>query len=81
MSLIIEEKNLNKFILIGDCVLVKPKNQKNKTQPELYLPPTVQKNEKAHSGYIVKVEPSYPLPAITNDEESWKTTKDNVTGK
>jgi len=31
MSLIIEEKDLAKFILIGDKVLIRPKNPKSKT--------------------------------------------------
>ncbi len=78
MSLIIEEKDLEKFIMVGDRVLVKPKNPMNKTQSGLYLPPTVQENEKVHSGYIVKVGPGYPIPAMTDEDEPWKEQKDDV---
>ena len=46
MSLIIEEKDLEKFILIGDRVLIRPKNPRSKTASGLYLPPNVEENEK-----------------------------------
>ncbi len=78
MSLIIEEKDLEKFIMVGDRVLIKPKNPESKTKSGLYLPPTVQENEKTHSGYVVKVGPGYPIPAMTNDEEPWKEQKEEV---
>ena len=32
MSLIIEEKDLEKFIMVGDRVLIKPKNPAGKTK-------------------------------------------------
>jgi len=57
MSLIIEENDLGKFIMIGDRVLIRPKNQQGITASGLYLPPSVQENEKTHSGYVVKVGP------------------------
>lgn len=78
MSLIIEEKDLAKFIMVGDRVLIKPKNPKNKTQSGLYLPPTVQENEKVLSGYIVKVGPGYPIPAMTDETEPWKEKREEV---
>jgi co-chaperonin GroES (HSP10) len=78
MSLIIEEKDLEKFILIGDRVLIRPKNQQGITASGLYLPPTVQENEKMHSGYVVKVGPGYPIPAINDADEPWKEKKDEV---
>lgn len=78
MSLLIEEKNFEKFIMVGDRVLVKPKNPQSKTKTGLYLPPTVQENEKLQSGYIVKVGPGYPIPAMTDDEEPWKGQKEEV---
>ena len=78
MSLVIEEKNLEKFIMVGDRVLVKPKNPQGKTQTGLYLPPTVQENEKLQSGYIVKVGPGYPIPAMTDEDEPWKEQKEEV---
>jgi len=78
MSLIIEEKDLNKFILIGDRVLIRPKNPKGKTASGLYLPPNVEENEKTQSGYIVKVGPGYPIPAMTDVDEPWKEKKEQV---
>lgn len=78
MSLIIEEKDLEKFILVGDRVLVRPKNQSSKTSSGLYLPPSVQENEKTQSGYVVKVGPGYPIPAMTDADEPWKEKQDEV---
>ncbi|MGD9931688.1 MAG: co-chaperone GroES [Mangrovibacterium sp.] len=78
MSLIIEEKDLQKFVMVGDRVLIKPKNPAGQTQSGLYLPPTVQENEKVHSGYIVKVGPGYPIPAMTDEAEPWKEKKEEV---
>lgn len=78
MSLIIEEKDLEKFIMVGDRVLIKPKNPSGKTKSGLYLPPTVQENEQVHSGYIVKVGPGYPIPAANDDEENWKQKNEEI---
>jgi len=78
MSLIIEEKDIEKFIMIGDRVLLKPKKHSGKTKTGLYLPPTVQESEQIHSGYIVKVGPGYPIPAISEEDESWKQKQENV---
>ena len=78
MSLKIEEKDLEKFILVGERVLIKPKNPTSKTKTGLYLPPTVQENEKILSGYVVKVGPGYPIPAMTDMDEPWKENKEEV---
>ena len=78
MPLIIEEKDLQKFIMVGDRVLIKPKNPTGQTQSGLYLPPTVQENEKGQSGYVVKVGPGYPIPAITDQDEPWKENKEEA---
>ncbi len=76
--MIIEEQELKRFILVGDRVLVKPKTPDNKTKAGLYLPPTVQEKEKVQSGYVVKVGPGYPIPALADIEESWKPRQDDV---
>ncbi len=78
MSLIIDEKDFEKFILVGDRVLVKPKNPSQKTSSGLILPPTVQENEKVLSGYVVKVGPGYPIPALTDEDEPWKEKRESV---
>ena len=72
MSLVIEEKDLEKFIMIGDRVLIKPKNQSNRTPSGLYLPPSVHKSESLYSGYVMKIGPGYPIPSLINDDELWK---------
>jgi chaperonin GroES len=63
---------LDKLIVVGDRVLVKPKNNKDKTQGGLYLPHGVAEKERVQSGYIMKVGPGYPIPAPVEAEESWK---------
>ena len=78
MSLQLEEKDLQNFVMVGDRVLVKPKNPSGRTKTGLYLPPTVQENEKVQSGYIVKVGPGYPIPAMTDEDEPWKENQDEV---
>jgi len=72
MALIIEESDLEKFIVVGDRVLIKPKSPQEKTKSGLYLPPGVQEKEKIHSGYVLKVGPGYPIPAIQDIDEPWK---------
>jgi chaperonin GroES len=78
MSLKIEEKNLEHFIMVGDRILVKPKNPEQKTASGLILPPSVQENEKILSGYVVKVGPGYPIPAMTDEDEPWKEKREAV---
>jgi chaperonin GroES len=78
MLLKIDEKDLEKFIMIGDRVLIKPKHPSGKTNSGLYLPPTVEENEKILSGYVVKVGPGYPIPAMADIDEPWKEKKEDV---
>lgn len=42
MQLSIDQKDIAKFLMVGDKVLIKPKNPQNQTKSGLYLPPTVQ---------------------------------------
>jgi chaperonin GroES len=76
--MIIEEKDLEKFILVGDRVLIKPKSPDQRTKAGLYLPPTVQEKEKVQSGYVVRVGPGYPIPAVTEVDEAWKPRQEDV---
>ena len=78
MSLNIDEKDLDKIIMVGDRVLIKPKNPSQKTSSGLLLPPTVQENEKVLSGYVVRVGPGYPIPAMTDEVEPWKEKREEV---
>ena len=78
MAFILEESDLKKFILVGDRVLIKPKNPQDRTKSGLYLPPGVQENEKIHLGYVLKVGPGYPIPAIQDIDEPWKDKTEEV---
>jgi len=70
-------KNIEKFIVVGDRVLIRPEEELNRTVSGLYLPPGVAEKEKIQIGYIIKVGPGYPL-ASQVEEEPWKETKDKV---
>lgn len=78
MELQIDEKDINKFIVVGDRVLIKPKNQQDRTKSGLYLPPGIQEKEKIHSGYVLRVGPGYPIPAIQDSDEPWKDHGEEV---
>jgi len=68
----LDSNKLDKVIIVGDRVLVKPKSNKEKTQSGLFLPPGVQEKEKVQEGYIMKVGPGYPIPADYGfEEETW----------
>ena len=72
MQLLIDQKNKNKFLMIGDKVLIKPKNPESQTKTGLYLPPSVQQGERIQAGYIIRTGPGYPLPAQSEDREVWE---------
>ena len=77
MQLSIAQKDIDKFIMIGDKVLVKPKNPQSQTKSGLYLPPTVQQ-DKIQSGYIIKVGPGFPLPSQKEEHEVWEKKEDEA---
>lgn len=58
--------------MVGDRILIKPRSPLERTKTGLFLPPGVQQNEKIQSGYVVKVGPGYPIPAVVDDDEAWK---------
>jgi co-chaperonin GroES (HSP10) len=76
MPLSIEEKDIEKLIVVGDRLLIKPKSPKERTKSGLFLPPGVQEKEKIQSGYVLKAGPGYPIPNITDTDEPWKNTED-----
>ena len=78
MLLGIDKKDLSRLIMIGDRVLIKPKSPQNQTKSGLYLPPNVQEQEKVLAGYVIKVGPGYPVPAISDIDEPWKVKSDKV---
>jgi co-chaperonin GroES (HSP10) len=78
MAINIEEQDVNKFILIGERVLIKPRSNQDKTKSGLYLPPGIQEKEKVHSGYVIKPGPGYPIPAVIDEDEPWKGEEEDV---
>lgn len=71
------DNKLKRLIVVGDRVLIKPKDPADRTNSGLYLPPTVQEKEQVQSGYVIKVGPGYPIPVQTEDEP-WKETEEKV---
>ena len=58
----VEITELKNLIIVGDRVLIRPKQPSEKTTSGLYLPPGVHEKEKVQTGYVVKVGPGYPVP-------------------
>jgi co-chaperonin GroES (HSP10) len=69
---------MDKFLMVGDKILLKPRNPQNHTKSGLYLPPTVQQGENIQCGYILKTGPGYPLPSQTEESEVWKKKNEEV---
>jgi len=78
MSLSFDPKDFDSIIVVGDRVLIKPKNPDERTKAGLLLPPGVQEKQKAHSGYVVKVGPGYPIPMFTEADEPWKKSRNDA---
>jgi chaperonin GroES len=76
MSVLLDEKDLDKLILIGDRILIRPKVPQSKTKSGLLLPPGVNENEKVQIGYVMKVGPGYPIPSVNDVDEPWKNKSD-----
>jgi len=70
-------KNLQRFIVVGDRVLIRPQEDANKTTTGLYLPTGVAEKERIQSGYVMKVGPGYATSAQSEDEP-WKEKTDQV---
>lgn len=70
-------KDIQKFIVVADKVLIRPVYESEKTNTGLYLPPGVQEKEKVQSGYVLKAGPGYPIGANL-DDEPWKENKEVV---
>ncbi|MGD8305244.1 MAG: co-chaperone GroES family protein [Ignavibacteria bacterium] len=68
---------IDKFIVVGDRVLIKPQADSEKTSSGLYLPAGVKEKEKVQSGYVLKVGPGYAT-SPQEDDEPWKEKADPV---
>ncbi len=61
------------IIVVGDRILIRPYDERNKTDFGIYLPPGVQSKEKVQSGIVIKTGPGYPLPDFNSvSEEPWE---------
>ena len=76
MGVLLDEKDLDKLIVIGDRILIRPKVPQSKTKSGLLLPPGVNENEKVQIGYVMKVGPGYPIPSVNDADEPWKIRSD-----
>lgn len=69
-------KNNKQIIVVGDRVLIKPDDSRERTSFGLYLPQGVETKEKVQGGYVVKAGPGYPLPDPNSmGDEPWDQTK------
>ncbi len=67
--------SIDKFVVVGDRVLIKPRDMETHTRSGLVLPASVKEKEEIQSGYVLKTGPGYPIP--NHDvEEAWKDTTD-----
>ncbi len=74
----LKEEDLSKLILIGDHILIKPTSPVQRTESGLFLPQGIHKKEELRTGYVIKVGPGYPIPAIRDDDEPWKDKSDTI---
>ncbi len=73
-----KQDKLNKLIVVGDRVLIKPTSITDKTNSGLYLPPGIQEKEQVRSGYVIKVGPGYPIPFTAENDEPWKQQDEKI---
>jgi chaperonin GroES len=76
MGVLLDEKDIQKLIVVGDRILIKPKVPQATTKSGLLLPPGVNENEKVQIGYVLKVGPGYPIPSVNETDEPWKNRND-----
>jgi chaperonin GroES len=76
MSLNLDEKDLAKIEMVGDRVLIKPKNPNFQTSSGLYLPQSAVEKENVQIGYVIKTGPGFPIPSMNEEEEPWKERRD-----
>jgi co-chaperonin GroES (HSP10) len=70
-------RNLERFIVVGDRVLIKPQEESSRTSSGLYLPAGVAEKERVQSGYVMKAGPGYATSTEIEDEP-WKESTGKV---
>ena len=73
----LNQKDLEKIIVIGDRLLIKPNLLDKTTKTGLILPPGIQEKDSIQSGYVIKVGPGYPIPNMEADEP-WKPQSEMI---
>ncbi len=73
-----DKSHLDRLVVVGDRVLIKPKTLNNKTKSGLFLPPGYKEREEIRTGYVIKVGPGYPIPASNEEEEPWKRNEESI---
>lgn len=71
------EGKLDRLIVVGDRVLIKPKSEADRTSSGLFLPPGVKEKEEIRSGWVMKIGPGYPIP-IPSGDEPWKDPDEKI---
>jgi chaperonin GroES len=72
MALNLEEKDIAKIEMVGDRVLIKPKNPNFQTSSGLYLPQSAVEKANVQIGYVIKTGPGFPIPSMNDEVEPWK---------
>ena len=70
-------RNIDRFIVVGDRVLIRPQEESSRTSSGLYLPAGVTEKERVQSGYVMKVGPGYATSTEVEDEP-WKESANKV---
>lgn len=71
------DNKLQKLIIIGDRMLIRPSKPNERTNAGLYLPPGVGEREKVQTGYVIKTGPGYVIP-MPPDDEHWKGAEEQI---
>jgi co-chaperonin GroES (HSP10) len=72
------DNRFKRLIVVGDRVLIKPREHSERTESGLFLPPGVRDKEKIQTGYIMKTGPGYPIPSPVDEDDLWKGKEEQV---
>ncbi|GDX64181.1 MAG: co-chaperone GroES [Ignavibacteria bacterium] len=73
--MILDIHEFDRIRIVGDRVLIRPRPEDEQTRSGLFLPPGIEEQEPAASGYVLKVGPGFPMPS-QSDDEPWKQQED-----
>jgi chaperonin GroES len=78
MSLELNQDDLQKLVVVGDRVLIKPRAPREMTGSGLFLPPGVGEQEKLQAGYVIRTGPGYAIPAEEDPDDVWKPDSEKL---